>query len=436
MNVKEMYKSKLKSAEEAAKLINSHDKVVVPLSHGIPQALMQALAKRNDIENVTVSGGLDIHMLDIYNCEAMKGKINIDSLYVGPVLRNSLATGGVTYSAIRLFQGPKICRTHRPYEIAALTVSPMDKHGWFSMGTDPDYIHSVARAPSIHTRILEVNHCMPRVLGDTMIHISEVDAVVENDTPLLELPPLPASDEDVTIAGFIADMVEDGSCLQLGIGGLPSILAGYLEHKKDLGVHSEMLCDTFVDLYNKGAISGKNKSFRPGRWVGTFALGSRKLYDFIDDNPLVEMMPCDVVNDPCVIGMNDKVVAVNQAIEIDLTGQCCSESIGPRHYSGTGGQLDFVEGAWRSNGGKAFIAIYSTYTDKENKTHSRITPTLTPGATVTTPRGDMQYVVTEYGIADIKGQSLRERAKRLIAIAHPDFRDELRFQARKLNLIS
>jgi 4-hydroxybutyrate CoA-transferase len=435
LDYKEMYRSKLTTAEEAARLVKSGDKVVVPLSHGMPQSFAQALAKREDIMDVTLSGGLDIHMLDIYNTELSSDRFFLDSLYVGPVLRTTVQRGLATYSAIRLGQGPKISVTHRPYDVAAMVVSPMDRHGFFSLGTDPDYIYSVSKGWPIRHRIVEVNRYMPRTLGETMIHISEVDAVIENDVPLLELPPLPASKEDIAMAGYIAEMIEDGSTLQIGIGGLPTVLAGYLAHKKDLGIHSEMLCDPFVDLYEAGAITGKKKKFRPERIVGTFALGTAKLYDFIDDNPLVEMLPCNVVNDPYIIGLNDKVVSVNAALEIDLTGQCCSESIGSRQYSGTGGQLDFVEGAWRSEGGKAFITLYSTYTDKNGVVSSKITPTLTPGSVVTTARADMQYVVTEFGVADIKGQSLRTRAKRLIAIAHPDFRDQLTFEAKKLCLI-
>jgi acyl-CoA hydrolase len=430
-----MYRSKLGSAEEAAGLVKSGDKLVVPLSHGMPQAFVQALAKREDIRDVTLSGGLDMHMLDVYSPGFASERIFIDSLYVGPVLRSNVQKGLATYSAIRLHQGPKISMTHRPYDVAAMVVSPMDRHGFFSLGTDPDYIYSVSKGWPIRHRIVEVNQHMPRVLGETMIHISEVDAVIENDAPLLEIPPLPASEEDRLIGQYIAEMVEDGSTLQIGLGGLPTVLAGFLTHKKDLGIHSEMLCDPFVDLYEAGAVTGKKKKFKPERIVGTFALGSSKLYDFINDNPMVEMLPCNVVNDPYIIGLNDKVVSVNAALEIDLTGQCCSESIGPRHYSGTGGQLDFVEGAWRSEGGKAFITLYSTYTDKNGQVISKITPTLTPGSVVTTSRADMQYVVTEYGIADIKGQSLRNRAKRLIAIAHPDFRDQLTFEANKLCLI-
>lgn len=429
-----MYNDKLSTPEQAAQLVKSGDKVVVPLSHGMPQAFMQALVKRTDIEGVTISGGLDIHMLDVYNPSLTGDRFFYDSLYVGPVLRSTVQQGLATYSAIRLGQGPKISVTHRPYDVAGMVVSPMDRHGFFSLGTDPDYIYSVAKGHPIRHRIVEVNKHMPRTLGETMLHISEIDAIVENDAPLLELPPLPATEEDKLIAGYIAEMVEDGSTLQIGFGGLPTVLAGFLSYKKDLGIHSEMLCDPFVDLYEAGAISGKKKKFRPERIVGTFALGSRKLYDFINDNPMVEMLPCDIVNDPYIIGLNDKVVSVNSALEIDLTGQCCSESIGSRHYSGTGGQLDFVEGAWRSEGGKAFITLYSTYTDKKGTVYSKITPTLTPGSVVTTSRADMQYVVTEYGIADIKGQSLRERAKRLIAIAHPDFRDQLTFAAKQLHL--
>lgn len=435
MDYQEMYRARLMSPEEACLLVRSGDSIVLPMVHGVPQAFLEALSRREDLEKVTIMGALDLHRLNVYKPEVTGGRIRMDSLFLGSVLRETVATGKTSYSPMRLGQVAQIARTHRCFDIAAASVSPMDRHGWFSLGTNPDYIYSIIHTGQPRCCVVEVNRHMPRTLGETMIHISQVTAVIEHDTPLVEIAPAEPTREDYQMAAIIADMVEDGSCLQLGIGTLPSLIGRFLENKKDLGVHSEMLSDTFVDLYEKGAITGRFKSFKPGRWVGTFALGTRKLYDFIDDNPLIEMLPSEVVNDPSIIGLNDKVVSVNAALEIDLTGQCCSESIGPVQYTGTGGQLDFVQGAWRSRGGKSFITLHSTYTGADGKLHSKIVPCLSQGAVVTTPRVDVQYVVTEYGLAELKGQPLHERARRLIAIAHPDFRDELRFAAKKMHLM-
>jgi len=229
--------------------------------------------------------------------------------------------------------------------------------------------------------------------------------------------------------------VTDGACVQIGIGGMPNAVAKYLTDKNDLGVHSEMLADSMVDLFNAGVITGARKNINRNKMVACFALGSKNLYDFINNNPFVEIHCSTYVNDPYIIGLNDNVVSVNATLEVDLTGQCCSESIGTMQYSGTGGPVDFIRGAWRSKGGKAFLALYSTFTDKQGKEHSRIQPTLTPGSVVTTPRYEVDYLVTEYGMVKLKGDEMRTRVQKIISIAHPAFRDELTFEARKRNLI-
>jgi acyl-CoA hydrolase len=311
----------------------------------------------------------------------------------------------------------------------------MDKHGFFSTGCNVDWGWEAAKVSNPRVIIVEVNENMPRTHGNNQLHISEVTAVIENHIPLVELPHIPVTDKDEKIGRFIADMIEDGSCIQIGIGSMPNSLANFLMDKKDLGIHSEMLTDSMVDLYEAGVITCSKKNFMPYKWIGSFALGTRKLYDFIHENPLVEMYSTKFVNDPYIIGKNDKMISVNGTMEVDLSGQCASESIGFTQYTGTGGQLDFVQGTWRSKGGKSFLTLYSTYTDKDGEVKSKIVPSLSNGMFITVSRTEVQYVVTEYGVANLKGQNLRTRVKELISIAHPDFRPWLEWQARKMNFI-
>lgn len=432
----ELYKEKLTSPEEAAKLVNNGDLVVSPLSNGQPLALINAVAARvrqGELEDITYLSGVDVRWFDLYHPDLV-GKVVIDTGFCGPVLRDFVGKGLFTYTPVRLGEAVEMVNRCRKSNIVGLVVSPMDKHGFFSTGCNVDWGWETAKTPGV-TVVVEVNENMPRTFGTNHLHISEVDAIVENHIPLVELPNIPVTDKDEAIGKFIADMVEDGSCLQIGIGGIPNAVAIFLKEKKDLGVHSEMLADSMVDLYNAGAITCNKKNFMPYKWVGTFALGSKKLYDFIDENPLVEMHSTRFVNDPYIIGKNDKLVSVNGTLEVDLTGQCASESISFKQYTGTGGQLDFVQGAWRSRGGKSFLALYSTYTDKEGNLQSKIVPSLSSGIFTTVSRTEVQYVVTEYGVANLKGQNLRTRVKELVNIAHPDFRDWLIFEAKRMNFI-
>jgi 4-hydroxybutyrate CoA-transferase len=432
----EMYKAKLTSPEEAAKLVTTGDMVVSPLSNGQPLAMINAVAARvraGELEDITYVSGVDVRWFDLYHPDLV-GKVVIDTGFCGPVLRDFVGKGLFTYTPVRLGEAVEMVNRCRKGNIVGLVVSPMDKHGFFSTGCNVDWGWETAKTPGVKV-VLEVNENMPRTFGTNHLHISEVDAVVENHIPLVELPTIPVNEKDEAIGRFIADMVEDGSCLQIGIGGIPNAVANFLMDKKDLGVHSEMLADSMVDLYNAGVITSAKKNFMPYKWIGTFALGSRKLYDFIDENPLVEMHSTSFVNDPYIIGKNDKLISVNGTLEVDLTGQCASESISFKQYTGTGGQLDFVQGAWRSRGGKSFLALYSTYTDKDGNLQSKIVPSLSSGIFTTVSRTEVQYVVTEYGVANLKGQNLRTRFKELVNIAHPDFRDWLTFEARKMNFI-
>ncbi len=262
-----------------------------------------------------------------------------------------------------------------------------------------------------------------------------MSAVIENHQPLVPLAGNRIEERDRTIGSYVADMVENGSCLQLGIGKVPNAVATFLKDKKDLGVHTEMMVDSMLDLYESGAITCTKKNFHTNKMIATFILGSQRLYEFVNNNPLIEMLPASYVNNPNIIARNNKMISVNCTLEVDLGGQCNSESIGHKQYSGTGGQLDFVQGAVHSREGKSFLTLYSTYTDKQGRLQSRIVPFLAPGSAVTVPRTDVQYIVTEYGVAFLKGQHMRRRVEELINIAHPDFRDWLRFEARKMNYI-
>jgi acyl-CoA hydrolase len=428
------------TAEDAVKLIPDNILLAGALTNGQPPALLNAMSKRmadGDLRGVTYMCSLAVRPLELHNPATIE-KINlynaVDVMYSGPIERYYLNQGLFSYIPHRLFDGPQMAG-NVGMEAAVITVSPMDRHGYFSTGTNPDYLYGFVKHNPGCLILAEVNEHMPRTFGNNHFHVTELNAIVENNVPLVTLPDMPLSDKDDLIGQYIAEYVPDGACLQLGIGTIPNAVARHLSDKKDLGIHSEMLCDNMLDLYEQGAITGRRKRLLPGKWAACFALGSQRLYDFIHENPLVEMHDSEFVNDPCNIGLNDNVIAINATLEVDLAGQCASEAIGTRQYSGSGGQVDFMEGAWRSKGGKAFLALYSTYTDKSGTVKSRINPTLSPGSMVTTTRNDVQYVVTEYGVADLKGYNLRKRTRALINIAHPDFRDWLTFEAQKLNYL-
>ncbi len=431
MNLMDQYKSKLMSADQAVQLIQDGWAVAVPVGVGQPPVLINALARRKEeftnLELFTV--------VDIYPTEMMgmgrEDPFNLDYSYC-IVQRPGVQDGRFVYTPGRLSEVPRFPDFNRHFHAAMLQVAPMDKNGYFSLGLSCDYILSFAR--KAEKVILQVNDKMPRTFGCNALHISEIDAVVELNHPLAALPNIAPNDNEKLIGQYIAELVEDGSCLQLGIGGIPNAAALALENKKDLGIHSEMLADSMRILWEKGVITNRLKTFMPHISVATFALGTQELYDWLDDNPSVHFYPCDFVNDPAVIARNDKVISINSAIEVDLSGQVCAESIGPVQYTHTGGQADFVLGAVRSRGGKAIIALESMAQTKQGPV-SKIAAHLKFGSFVTTARYDTQYVVTEYGVAIIKYQTIRERTKRLIKIAHPDFRDQLTFEAKKANFL-
>jgi itaconate CoA-transferase len=314
--------------------------------------------------------------------------------------------------------------------VAIVVVSPPDKNGYMSLGVSVDTaVAAIAKATYV---VAEVNSHMPRVHGTGWVHVSDVDAIVEHDTPLAELPVPPDREEDKAMGEMISGMIPNGACIQLGIGGVPNAVAKSLLGHRDLGIHTEMFVDAMVDLIESGVANGSQKTFHPGKAIYTFAAGSKRLYDFVDDNPHIEAHPVSYVNYPPNIAKNDNLVSVNSTIEIDLTGQCCSESMGPVQWSGTGGQHDYARGAFDSKGGKSIIAFYST---AKGGSISRVVPTLAPGAVVTTPRTEVHWLVSEYGAVNLKGKSIRERASALIGLAHPKFRDELTAAAKELNYI-
>ncbi|NPV89258.1 MAG: acetyl-CoA hydrolase [Firmicutes bacterium] len=436
----DMYQQKLCSADDCAKLLQDGDGIFAPLGNGQPTAIMNAAAKRvreNDVKGIVYTGGVDVKWLDVLSPD-IQDRMQMNSGFVGVAVRLGCQKGLYTYTSNRLGHSIEIIADRTPHikkAVITAVVSPMDEHGFFSSGSHADLAWGSWRSGKFRDLYLEVNEHMPRTYGNNQFHISEVAAVVENHAPLVELPEVPMTKEDEMIGQFIAERVSDGACIQIGIGGMPNAVAKYLKDKKDLGVHSEMLTDSMVDLYYDGVITCAKKNYNRNKMIGSFALGSKKLYDFLNNNPMVEMHCTSYVNDPYIIGLNDNMVSVNATLEVDLTGQCASESVGYKQYSGVGGQLDFIQGAWRSKGGQSYLTLYSTYTDKEGKMYSTIKPILTPGMIVTTARSEVDNIVTEYGVASLKGNEISVRVRDLINIAHPDFRDMLTFEARKMNYI-
>lgn len=429
--VKELYRQKLVSPEEAVKAVRSGDRVALPLGCGEPAGLLRALfARREELSGVIIDQMLPFRQAEYLKSPEYARHIRHNSWFTSAHNRQGVNEGWADYTPGYFHEYPKYFQKYVDVAVFMGTVSPMDERGYFSFGTSVDYTSTAAAEAKIV--ILEVNETMPYTHGNSLIHVSEVDYIVENNEPIPELPNPPLTETDIKIGQLIAERIEDGSTIQLGIGAMPNAVAQLLLDKKDLGIHSEMITDGMVDLVESGAVTGRKKTINRGKIIGTFAGGSRRLYDFLHDNPMVEMHPVSYVNDPYVIGQNYKMISINSSIEVDLFGQCASETIGTYQFSGTGGQTDFARGCVRSPGGKGFIALHST---AKNGTISKIVPTLKPGAIVTTTKNDVDHVVTEYGVAELRGKTARERALALINIAHPDFRDELRYHARKMNLI-
>lgn len=430
MSFQDQYQRKLCTPDEAARMVVNGDNIIAPIACGHPRQILDALARRKEeLQEVTFFSTLDLYPSDIWqlgDCD----HIQVDSGFVGGRMRQGVHEGIYTYSPVKFADSALAWGTLRDWSIATCVVSPMDKHGYFSMGCSVDYTYSAAKmADKI---LVEVNRFMPRTHGKCWLHISEIDAIVENHTPLPILPSPPIGEKDKAMGRLIADQVNDGATIQLGLGAIPNAVGMFLADKNDLGVHTEMLTDSIYQLQQAGVVTNRRKTLMKDVSVATFALGSAEMYEWMDDNPAIAMYPVEEVNDPFIVAQVDNMISVNGALSIDLTGQVCAESFGPQQYSNVGGQLDFVQGAWRSRGGKSFVALYSTAKDD---TISRIVPQLLPGSYITTPRTETHYVATEYGIALIKAQSVKQRVKNLIAIAHPDHRDWLTFEAKKLGMI-
>lgn len=427
-----MYRQKLTTPDEAVNLIDNGEIMLVGLLNGVPPGLVSAVArkaKRGELRDSTFREALQINSPDILSPDVLD-KIHYECGYAA-LARAACATGIINYDLMRLSTAKR--QTDETTDVLLMRVSPMDKHGFFSTGFNPDYSYGLSRTERSRKILIEVNNAIPRTYGYNHVHISEVDAIVENNIPLICLPDIPLTKEDEAIGNYIAEEIPDGACIQLGIGGIPNAVGKALENKKDLGVHSEMICDSMMDLYHKGVITSKKKNFMPDKWIATFAFGSQALYDFVGENPLIEFYPADFVNDPRIASRNDNLMSVNSTLEVDLSGQCSSETIAYHQYSGIGGQHDFVSAAWFSRGGKTFIATHSTYTDKDGNLCSKIVPTLTSFTSLN--RYETHYIVTENGIANIRDIGMHDRVKEMVRLAHPDFRDWLRFEAKRLNFI-
>ncbi len=427
---RERYADKLVSAQKAAATVRHGQRVFIGSGAGEPQTLAEALSSRDDLTDTEI-----IHILTLgvatYAEPRFGERFRHNAYFIGPNVRQAVSQGRADYTPIFLSEIPALFRTGRVVlDVAFISVSPPDRHGYCSYGVSTDIVK--AAAESAKFVVAEVNERMPRALGDCFIHVRDIDMIVPSDRPVLEAPQGQPDALSERIARHIASLVEDGATLQLGIGTIPDAVLHHLEGFKDLGIHTEMFSDGVIPLMEKGIITNAAKTLHPGKIVASFVMGSRRLYDFIDNNPLVEFHPTEYTNDPFIIAQNDKMISVNSAIEVDLTGQVCADSLGTMFYSGIGGQVDFVRGAARSKGGKPIIALPAT---AANGTISRIVPCLKPGAGVVTSRGDVHYVVTEYGIAYLHGKNIRERALALIQIADPKFRPWLLAEAKARNMV-
>lgn len=415
------YKKKLRTPDEALRCVTSGMRVYIQPGCAEPETLVEALMKRGPfVEDVEI-----VHMMTMgtapYVAREMEGHFRHNAVFIGANVRDAINEGRADYTPIYLSEIEGLFESGAmPLDVALVQVSPPDSHGFCSFGVGVDTTLTAARESRFV--VAQVNDQMPRTYGDSYIHVNDLDVIVEFSRPLCAMKKLETTDLHVAIARNVATLIEDGSVIQTGIGGIPDAVLPLLMDRKDLGIHSELVSDGVIPLVEAGVITGERKNFKPRKIIAGFILGTKRIFDFVDNNPSFEFHPTAYVNDPGLIARNDRMVAINSALQVDLTGQVCSDSIGNQFYSGIGGQVDFLRGASRSKGGKPIIAISST---AKSGTISRITPMLSPGAGVVTSRGLVRYVVTEYGVAFLHGKSIRERAKALIEIAHPKFREEL-----------
>lgn len=415
------YARKVQTAEQALQSVQSGMRVYIQPGCAEPETLVEALLKRAPfVRNVEVVHLLTLGCAD-YVAPGMEGHFRHNAIFIGGNVREAVNDGRADYTPVHLSEVEELFESGAmPLDVALIQVSPPDPHGFCSFGVGVDTTLTAAKCAKYV--VAQVNDQMPRTYGDSFIHVSQIHAFVESSRPLCQLPKPEITGLHVSIARNVAGLIEDGAVIQTGIGGIPDAVLPFLMDHKDLGVHTELVSDSVIPLIEAGVITGNRKSYKPRKIILGFVLGSQELFDFVDNNPIFEFHPSSYTNNPVFIARNDNMVAINSALQIDLTGQVCSDSIGTYFYSGIGGQVDFLRGASRAKGGKPIIALPST---AKGGTISRITPTLSPGAGVVTSRGLIRYVVTEYGIAYLHGKSIRERAKALIEIAHPKFREEL-----------
>jgi acyl-CoA hydrolase len=431
MSFQTIYQSKRVTPEGALDQLRNGDFIVVPTGVGEPPTLLTALSEqRRRFQDIKVAQILAVRKFDYFDPETAD-HVRHMAFFFGGASRVGGQQGSIDFIPCSFSDIPvMIQRGQIPADVVFSMASPMDEKGFFSLSLGPDYtMAAVAKARAI---VLEVNPNVPFAYGNCQVHVSQVSALVESSEPVLEVGLPKIGPVQQAIGKYVADMIDDGSTLQIGYGGIPDAVVMQLAGKHDLGIHTEMIGDGILTLIESGAITNRKKNYLPGKMVATFALGSKKLYQFMERNPALEMHPADFTNDPYLAGQNDKLVSINATLQIDLLGQCGSESLGPLPYSGSGGQVDFVRAANRSRDGKSFIVLPATARDD---TLTRIVPTLTPGTHVTTGKNDINYVVTEFGVAQLRGKSAKQRAQEMIAIAHPDFRAELTEGARRLNLL-
>jgi len=427
----ELYQGKLTTIDHIAEIVESGWNCCADNGIAIPFSIFNAIGervRRGNLDNITMQSFFDVCSMPCYDKDLSK-KITGISWFSSSGGRKAINTGNADVMPNYYRDAPSLYRDYIDIDAFFSIVAPMDKHGYFSTCNSSSSFAQSRKAKHI---FLEVNNNMPRSSSASFIHISQVSALCENNIPIPTIPSVADDSLSVRIGEIIAEEIPNGATIQLGIGSIPNAVGMLLKDKHDLGIHSEMFTDSMVELLECGAANNCRKPIHIGRSVATFAFGSRRMYDFIDDNPSLEMLPVDYVNDPVIIAKHPNMMSINAAVEVDFMGQVCAESIGSRHISGTGGQVDFVRGAIQSIGGKSFIAFTSTAGEDAA---SRICPVLKSGAFVTTSKNDVDHIVTEYGIAKLRGKSVYQRAKALISIAHPKFRDELTYEARKLNII-
>ena len=433
MSVMELFKKKTVTAEEAVASIQSGQRVFMTGNASVPQKVMKALVTRapqlRDVEIVQV---LTIGTSE-YTAPELQGHLRVNTLFISDNVRKAVNEGRADFTPCFLSEIPGLFKNgHLPLDAALIHVSLPDEHGFCSFGVEVGVTKTAAASAKIV--IAEVNPNMPRTLGDAFIHVSKITHIVPVDYPLPETPMGDPSELSARIARNVAGLIPDGATLQMGIGGIPDAVLMELTGHKHLGIHTELFSDGVVGLVERGVIDGERKTLHPGKIIAGFLLGTKRLYEFVNDNPVIELHPTEYINDPFIIAQNDRMVAINSAIEVDITGQVCSDSIGPRLYSGVGGQVDFIYGASRSKGGVPIIALPSTATVK-GETVSKIVAALKPGAGVVTTRNHVRFVVTEHGVAELYGKTVRQRVHALAGIAAPEFREELEKRAREMKYL-